>query len=140
VAEFSEILRESYWAEGSHLGRVYKLARTLAPEFDNRQDVVEFAGLVATAARIRGDSLKGGYADEPSGTGGFRRWLSGSKGGPEEPPLSYVLPLVLVILGITLGRVAYLHGFRRYRSWNYLPVLRMGTGTGRGGRRRRGRR
>ncbi len=134
VAEFAEILRESYWAEGSHLGRVYRLARILAPEFDNRKDVVEFVGLVTTAAEIRGDSLKGGYADEPSDTGGFQTWLSGSGRRAEEPPLSYVLPLVLVILGITLGRVAYLHGFRRYRSWNYLPVFR------RGGRRRRGRR
>lgn len=53
VAEFAEILRESYWARGSKLSGVLELAKSLAPEFDNRKDVVEFADLVARAKQLK---------------------------------------------------------------------------------------
>jgi hypothetical protein len=122
VAELAEILRASYWARGSKLGEVYRLAKSLAPEFDNREDVVEFVGLVATAAGLRGESIEGPEV-RPAGTSVPGRGQSYAPAGPGreaagsgEPSLAQVLPLVLVAFGITLGRVAFLRRVRLRRT------------------------
>jgi Ca-activated chloride channel family protein len=53
VAEFAEILKESYWAKGSDLSQVLALAKSVAREFDNRKDILEFVKLVANAKEMR---------------------------------------------------------------------------------------
>ncbi|TET32727.1 MAG: DUF3520 domain-containing protein [Planctomycetota bacterium] len=58
AAEFSEILRESYWAKGSDLGAVLALAKSVAPEFDNDKDVLEFVELVANAKKLKGAKIE----------------------------------------------------------------------------------
>jgi Ca-activated chloride channel family protein len=55
VAEFAEVLRGSYWARGSTLAEVEKLAERCATEFDRRKDVAELASLVAKAHKLNAD-------------------------------------------------------------------------------------
>ncbi|MCD4686890.1 MAG: von Willebrand factor type A domain-containing protein [Anaerolineae bacterium] len=51
VAEFAELLRESYWAEdGDYMG-VYELAEPLVDEMDGNVEVEEFVDLVRMAGR-----------------------------------------------------------------------------------------
>jgi Ca-activated chloride channel family protein len=52
VAEYAEILRQSYWAEGGSLGAVAALAAQVANELPNDPDAAEFAELVEQARRI----------------------------------------------------------------------------------------
>jgi Ca-activated chloride channel family protein len=66
VAELAEILRGSYWAKGSDLGTVARLARDLARELADtpqRERVADFAHLALRAARLRpgvGPAKRGG--------------------------------------------------------------------------------
>jgi Ca-activated chloride channel family protein len=53
VAEYAEILRESYWAKGSSLAGVAEEARRIAKTLPRDPDVVEFAGLVERAASLQ---------------------------------------------------------------------------------------
>jgi Ca-activated chloride channel family protein len=53
VAEYAEILRESYWAEGSTLGSVLEEADRVSRLLDDA-DAVEFVDLVRRANRIAG--------------------------------------------------------------------------------------
>lgn len=55
VAGFAELLRESPYVNGYTLNDVAREAASLAKSFEARQDLIEFARLVDTAARI-GDS------------------------------------------------------------------------------------
>jgi Ca-activated chloride channel family protein len=118
AAEFAEILRQSYWAKGSKLRDVFDLAMKLAPEFDNRKDVIEFVNLVGKAGQIKGEvtgqEIEDVPAAAPGGTGDQSRAPGAGGGflGLKEPRLSQVLPLVLTLFCMTLGRVAYLHLFR----------------------------
>lgn len=52
VAEFAEVLRESYWARESRLEDVLPIAQQVARELPRDPDVVEFARLVEEATRI----------------------------------------------------------------------------------------
>lgn len=52
VAEYAEILRESYWAQDSSLEDVRTLARQVSALLPDDPDVTEFANLVTQAARI----------------------------------------------------------------------------------------
>jgi Ca-activated chloride channel family protein len=58
VAEFAEILRESYWARESSLGEVLAEAKKVAPEFDNRKDVVELLELIEKAYKLKPAPVK----------------------------------------------------------------------------------
>jgi Ca-activated chloride channel family protein len=58
VAEFAEILRESYWARESSLGEVLAEAKKVAPEFDNRKDVVELLELIEKAYELKPAPVK----------------------------------------------------------------------------------
>ena len=51
VAEFAELLRGSFWAEGGNYGEVLRLAQPLAEEFPEDEDVTEFVQLVEAAIR-----------------------------------------------------------------------------------------
>jgi Ca-activated chloride channel family protein len=53
VAEYAEILHESYWAKGSSLVGVVEEARRIAKALPRDPDVVEFAGLVERAASLQ---------------------------------------------------------------------------------------
>jgi Ca-activated chloride channel family protein len=53
VAEYAEILHESYWAKGSSLAGVAEEARRVAKVLPRDPDVVEFAGLVERAASLQ---------------------------------------------------------------------------------------
>ena len=53
VAEYAEILRDSYWAKGSSLAGVAEEARRVAKVLPRDPDVVEFAGLVERAASLQ---------------------------------------------------------------------------------------
>ena len=55
VAEFAEILRNSYWARGSKADDVLAPARRCASDYDGRQDIEEFVSLVETAKRLKAD-------------------------------------------------------------------------------------
>ena len=55
VAEYAEILRESYWAQDSSLEQVKVLAQRVKGLLAGDPDVAEFAGLVARAERIGPD-------------------------------------------------------------------------------------
>ena len=59
VAEFAEILRESYWAKGSKIGDVLALAREVAPEFDNAKDVTGFVDLVSKSNSLKAEEVAG---------------------------------------------------------------------------------
>ncbi|MFQ5595733.1 MAG: von Willebrand factor type A domain-containing protein [Anaerolineae bacterium] len=52
VAEYAEVLRESYWAQDSSLEDVRTLARQVSELLPDDPDVAEFANLVTQAARI----------------------------------------------------------------------------------------
>jgi Ca-activated chloride channel family protein len=53
VAEYAEVLRESYWAREGTLGAVAREAARLARLLPEDNDVVEFAALTAQAERIQ---------------------------------------------------------------------------------------
>ena len=53
VAEYAEVLRESYWAREGTLGAVAREASRLARLLPEDNDVVEFAALTAQAERIQ---------------------------------------------------------------------------------------
>ena len=52
VAEYAEVLRQSYWAQGSSLREVAAMAESVAELLPADNDAAEFAELVATAAQI----------------------------------------------------------------------------------------
>ncbi len=54
VAEYAELLRESYWAQDGSLSAVRELAQRLTGLMDQDPDVLEFAYLVSQAERIAG--------------------------------------------------------------------------------------
>ena len=56
VAEYAEILRESYWAQGSSLERVLAEAIRVQRLLPSDEDVAEFASLVSRAEGIQGKS------------------------------------------------------------------------------------
>ena len=51
VAEFAEILRESYWAEGSSLHDVYREAVRVSEYFGHDEDMSELLELIRRAGR-----------------------------------------------------------------------------------------
>ncbi|MCA1900314.1 MAG: VWA domain-containing protein [Chloroflexi bacterium] len=53
VAEYAEILKNSYWAEGSSLDDVYDEARRIAKYFERDDEMEEFVELVRQARRMR---------------------------------------------------------------------------------------
>ena len=53
VAEYAEILRNSYWAQGSTLGNVLNLAQRVKQSLSDDKDVIEFVDLVSRASRLR---------------------------------------------------------------------------------------
>jgi Ca-activated chloride channel family protein len=53
VAEYAEILKNSYWAEGSSLEAVYEEAARLGDYLYRDESMDEFTGLVRTAMRLR---------------------------------------------------------------------------------------
>ena len=53
VAEYAEVLRESYWAQDSSLAEVAAEASRVLRLLPQDPDVVEFAALTARAERIR---------------------------------------------------------------------------------------
>jgi Ca-activated chloride channel family protein len=52
VAEYAEILRQSYWARESSMVEVLELARQAAAELPNDPDGAEFVSLVQQANRL----------------------------------------------------------------------------------------
>ena len=52
VAEYAEILRESYWAQGSSLEEVQALAQRVSTMLPDDPDVTEFVQLVALAVEV----------------------------------------------------------------------------------------
>ena len=56
VAEYAEILRESYWAQDSNMEQVIAVARRVNNLLSGDQDVEEFTGLVEKAGRIAGSA------------------------------------------------------------------------------------
>ncbi|HAE60010.1 MAG TPA: hypothetical protein DCG54_11050, partial [Anaerolineae bacterium] len=52
VAEYAEVLRESYWAQESDIGDVLSQARRVADELPRDPDVDEFLELVRKANRF----------------------------------------------------------------------------------------
>ena len=57
VAEYAEILRESYWAQDSNMEQVIAVARRVNKLLSGDQDVEEFTGLVEKAGRIAASSV-----------------------------------------------------------------------------------
>jgi Ca-activated chloride channel family protein len=55
VAEYAEILRESYWAQEGSLIEVERLARSAQQEFGNDGDVTEFMQLLSKAIQLKED-------------------------------------------------------------------------------------
>jgi len=53
VAEYAEILRNSYWAKGSSLENVQGLAQRVKQALPSDKDVAEFVDLVSRASRLR---------------------------------------------------------------------------------------
>ena len=51
VAEFAEILKESYWAEGSSFGDVYREASRVSDLFGRDEDMSELVELMRRAGR-----------------------------------------------------------------------------------------
>ncbi len=58
VAEYAEILRESYWARESSMVDVEQVARSAADFFDQDGDVTEFLQLVNRASQLRGEQTE----------------------------------------------------------------------------------
>jgi len=54
VAEYAEILRQSYWAKGDNLENVASLAQRVKQALPNDADVAEFAQLVSRASQLTG--------------------------------------------------------------------------------------
>ncbi len=54
VAEYAEILRQSYWANGSNLQSVQELAQRVKQALPNDADVAEFAQLVSRTSQLAG--------------------------------------------------------------------------------------
>jgi Ca-activated chloride channel family protein len=54
VAEYAEILRQSYWAKGDNLENVQGLAQRVKQALPNDADVAEFAQLVSRASQLTG--------------------------------------------------------------------------------------
>jgi Ca-activated chloride channel family protein len=54
VAEYAEILRQSYWAEGDSLENVASLAQRVKSALPNDADVAEFTQLVSRASQLTG--------------------------------------------------------------------------------------
>jgi len=52
VAEFAEILRESYWAKGATLKQVLEQAQPLTEEFEGDADVLELVDLISKANKL----------------------------------------------------------------------------------------
>ncbi len=52
VAEYAEILKESYWARTGDMNEVLSRARGLAPEFEGDERVADWIELVGTAAEL----------------------------------------------------------------------------------------
>jgi len=52
VAEFAEILRKSYWAQGASLDKVLEHAQKLSREFRDNPDVIELVDLVSKAKQL----------------------------------------------------------------------------------------
>ena len=55
VAEYAEILRGSYWAQGSTLSNVLEEAYRISDQLPENKDVSEFVDLVRRASEIRGE-------------------------------------------------------------------------------------
>ena len=55
VAEYAEILRESYWAEESTLGEVLHEAERVSEYMWEEPDVSEFVDLLRKASRLHGE-------------------------------------------------------------------------------------
>ncbi|MDK1032798.1 MAG: DUF3520 domain-containing protein, partial [Planctomycetia bacterium] len=53
VAEFAEILRDSYWAKGGSLDDALVVARRCLTDYDDRKDVKELVRLIKEAARLK---------------------------------------------------------------------------------------
>jgi Ca-activated chloride channel family protein len=66
VAEFAEILRNSYWAKGATLELVMQQAQTLAGEFKGDADVIELVDLVSKAQQLMLKSPARPAEDSPS--------------------------------------------------------------------------
>lgn len=58
VAEYAEILRESYWAKESSMTAVSDLASPTIDFFDQNEEVIEFMQLVNRAAQLRGEATQ----------------------------------------------------------------------------------
>ena len=52
VAEYAEILKESYWAEDASLNAVYHEAMRIYEEMPRERDMEEFVNLVGQALRL----------------------------------------------------------------------------------------
>ena len=63
VAEYAEVLRESYWARESDLSEVFDRAQRLAVEYPGDVEVAEFVTLVGKAKRLR-DAREDRYGEE----------------------------------------------------------------------------
>jgi Ca-activated chloride channel homolog len=55
VAEYAEILRDSYWAQDSSLGNVLEEAYRISDQLPRDKDVSEFVDLVRRASQMRGE-------------------------------------------------------------------------------------
>lgn len=55
VAEYAEILRDSYWAQGSSLSNVLEEAYRISDQLPRDKDVTEFVDLVRRASQMRGE-------------------------------------------------------------------------------------
>jgi Ca-activated chloride channel homolog len=53
VAEFAEILRQSYWAQGADLGTVLTQAQALSREYGSDAEVIELVDLIAKAGSLK---------------------------------------------------------------------------------------
>jgi len=53
VAEFAEILRQSYWAQGASLDDVLTQAQALSREYGSDTDVIELVDLIAKAGSLK---------------------------------------------------------------------------------------
>jgi Ca-activated chloride channel family protein len=53
VAEFAEILRQSYWAQGADLGTVLTQAQSLSREYGSDTNVIELVDLIAKAGSLK---------------------------------------------------------------------------------------
>ena len=52
VAEYAEILKKSYWAEGSSLHSVYREAQRLSESLARDEDMSEFMELIRRASQL----------------------------------------------------------------------------------------